>query len=111
RQHVPVGGVDAAREVPEAADGEAAVDAARAPRRVGDAGGDHGVGIRAPHLLLGALVVERQHPVVDAEVRHVPGGGGAAAPDLGGNVEQGDEVELHAAPAPGLVEAEQPGAV
>jgi len=76
---------------------EAAVDTPAAALREGDAGGDHRVGILAPHLFLGALVVERQHPVVHAQVRHVPPGRGAAAPHLGRDVEQRHEFELHAA--------------
>ena len=110
-QHVPAGGVDAAREVPEAADGEAAVHARAPALGVGDAGGDEGIGVLAPHLVLGARIVEGEQPVVDGEVGHVPRGGGAAAPDLRGNVEEGHEGQLHAAPAPRLVEAEEPGAV
>ena len=51
RQHVPGGGIDAAREVPEAADHEAAVHAPALPLGEGDAGGDQRVGILAPDLL------------------------------------------------------------
>ena len=107
RQHVPVRGIDPAREVPEAAHHEAAIHGPPASLRVGDARGDQRIGVLAPHLFLGPLVVEREHPVMDAEVGHVPAGGGAAAGDLGRDVEEGHEVELHAAPAPGLVEPEQ----
>jgi len=110
-QHVPVAGVDAAREVPESADDEPAVDPAAAALWVGDARGDQRIGVLAPHLVLSSLVVERQHPVVNAEVCDVPAGRGAAPGDLGRDVEQRHEVELHAAPAPRLVEAEEPGAV
>src|SRR5258705_200951 len=69
------------------------------------AGGDERVGILAPDLLLGPLVAQGQHPVMDGEVGHVPAGGGAAARDLGGDVEHRHERQLHAAPALGLVEA------
>src|SRR5437764_154446 len=79
--------VDGALEIPDAADHDAALHPAGLALRVGDAGGDEGVGIGAPHLLLGALVVEREHPVVDAEVADVPRGGGAAARDLGRDIE------------------------
>jgi len=48
---------------------------------------------------------------MDAEVGDVPPGRGAAATDLGGHVEQRDEVELHPAPAAGLMEAKETGAV
>src|SRR5262249_31290244 len=41
----------------------------------------------------------------------VPARRGAAAGDLGRHIEERDEIELHAAPAPWLVEAEEPGAV
>src|SRR2546430_8863296 len=61
---------------------------APAPLRVGDAGRDQGFRILAPDLLLSALVVEREHPVVNAEVGDVPGGRGAAAADLGGGGEE-----------------------
>jgi hypothetical protein len=49
--------------------------------------------------------------VVHAQVRDVPARRGAAAGDLGRHVEERHEVELHAAPAPRLVKAEEPGAV
>ena len=110
-QHVPVGHVHPAREVPEAAHDEAPVHAAPAPLRVGDAGRDQGFGILAPDLLLSALVVEGEHPVVNAEVGDVPGGRGAAAADLGGEIEDRLERELHPTPGLRLVKAEQPGAV
>src|SRR2546427_6095293 len=79
--------------------------------RVGDARGDQGIGVLTPQLFLGALVVEREHPVVDAEIRDVPGRRGAATADLGGDVEQGHELELHAPPAPGLMEPKEAGAM
>src|SRR2546427_9890252 len=79
--------------------------------RVGDARGDQGIGVLTPQLFLGALVVEREHPVVHAEVRDVPGRRGAAAADLGGDVEQGHELELPAAPAPGLMGPGEAGAL
>ena len=47
--------------------------------RVGDARGDQRLRVLAPDLLLRALVVERQHPVVDEQVADVPAGRGAAA--------------------------------
>src|SRR5439155_6760596 len=100
-----------AREVPEAADDQPAVDPAPAALWIRDPRGDQGIRVLAPYLFLGALVVEREHPVVDAEVRDVPARRGAAARDLGRHVEEGHEVELHAAPAPGLVEAKEPRAV
>ncbi len=111
RQHVPLRGIDTATEVPEAADDEPAVDAAALPLRIRDPRRDQRVGIRAPHVLLGALVVEREHPVMHAEVCDVPAGRGAAPGDLGGNVEQRHELDLHAAPAAGLVEPEEAGAM
>jgi hypothetical protein len=43
-----------------------------------------------------------------AQVADVPGGGGAAACDLGHDVHDGDERQLHAAEALRLVEAEEP---
>jgi hypothetical protein len=49
--------------------------------------------------------------VVNAQVRDVPARRGAAAGDLGGHVEERHEVELHAAPAAGLVKTEEPGPV
>ena len=42
-----------------------------------------------------------------AEIADVPGRGRTAAPDLGGDVHDGDEIELHAAERLGLVVAEQ----
>ena len=65
----------------------------------------------APHFVLGAGIVEGEQPVVDGEVGHVPRGGGAAAADFRRDVEEGHEGQLHAAPAPRLVKAEEPGAV
>src|SRR5262249_26757360 len=56
---------------------------------------------------LRALVVEREHPVVHAEVGHVPPGGRAATRDLRRDVEQGHKGQLHAAPSPRLMESEQ----
>ena len=110
-QHVPLGRVDAAREVPVSGEREPAIDLARTALRERDARGDQRVRVRAPDLVLRALVVERQHPVVDAEVADVPGGRGAAAPELRRDVDERHEVELHAAVALRLREAEEPGAV
>jgi len=110
-EHVPPRRRDAAREVPVAAHLEAAVDPAPAALRERDPGGDQRVRIRAPDLVLRALVVERQEPVVDAEVADVPPGRGAPARDLGGHVDERHEVELHSAVAPRLDEAEEAGAM
>ena len=46
-----------------------------------------------------------------AEVSDVPARRGAAASNLGRDVEERDEIELHAAPTAGLVEPEEPGAM
>ena len=94
-----------------AADDEPAIDATAAALRIGDARGDHGVGVLAPDLVLRPLVVEREHPVMDGEVRDVPPRGGASARDLGGDVEEPDEGQFHATPASGLMEAQEAGAM
>src|SRR6266481_1649118 len=111
RQHVPVRRIDAAREVPETADEEAAVDAAPLALRGVYAGGDQRVRILSPDFLLGARVVEGEEPVMDREIGHVPCGRCAAAADLSRDVEERDEGQLHAAPSPRLVKAEEPCAV
>src|SRR6266851_7491977 len=99
REHVPFGDVGAAREIPLSADDIAALDLFPAPLRKGDAGGDQRLGIRAPYLLLRALLVHRQHPVVHLEIAEVPRGRRAAARELVAEIDVGDEIELHAAPA------------
>ena len=87
REHVPVGDVDAAGEIPAPADDEAARrPCLRAALREGDARGDQRLRVRAPDFLLRALVVQREHPVVDQQVADVPAGGGAAARELGGEI-------------------------
>jgi hypothetical protein len=107
REHVPARAVDAARKVPVAVDDEAAVDLARAALRVRDARGDQRVRVFLPNFGLRALVVQREHPVVYREVRHVPSRGRAAATDLGRQLEHRHPGQLHAAPALGLRHAQQ----
>jgi hypothetical protein len=79
REHVPVGDVGAAGEIPPAADQEPALGPAARALRKRDAGGDQRVGIGAPDFLLRAFVVEREHPVVDLQVGEVPAHRGVAA--------------------------------
>ena len=110
-EHVPLRRIDAAREVPVPADREPAVDLFRAALRERDPRGDQRVGVRAPHLVLRAFVVQREHPVVDAEVADVPRGGRAAARELGRDVDERHEVELHPAVPLRLREPEEPGAM
>src|SRR6267154_2630472 len=99
REHVPFGDVRAAREIPLSAYDVAALGLLRAPLRKGDAGCDQRLGIRAPNLLLRALLVHRQHPVVHLQIAEIPGGGSAAERKLVAEIDVGDEIELHPAPA------------
>src|SRR5438876_5699731 len=111
REHVPFGDVGAAREIPLSADDIAALDLFPAPLRKGDSGGDQRFGVRAPYFLLRALLVHRQHPVVHLEIAEVPGGRRAAARELVAEIDVGDEIELHAAPALRLHRAQDPARV
>jgi len=111
RELAPLARVDAAGEIPAPADAVSARDAARVALRVGDPRGDEHIRIFAPYFLLGALVVQRQHPVVHGRVDDVPTGRSAAAADLRRNVEVGDEIQFHAAVTLGLEKAEQAAAV
>ena len=106
-QHVPVRVVDAGGERPAARYDEPAVGLARSAGGKGDGGGDQRVGVGVPYLALGFGCVVAEDPVVAGEVADVPGGGGAAAGELGRDVDDGDKVELHAAEAFGLVETEE----
>ncbi len=93
---------------PAPADDEAAVDPSGLALRIRDPRGDQDVGVLAPDLVLRALVVERDQELVDRVVAHVPGGRCAAASKLSRNVDERDEIQLHAAPAPRLHDAKQP---
>ena len=88
-------------------DDEPAVGLARAAGGKRDGGGDQRIGVGVPHLALGLGVVVAEDPVVAGEVADVPGRRRAAARELGRDVDDGDEVELHAAEGLGLVEAEE----
>ena len=108
---VPGRGIHARGEIPVARQHDAAVDLATAALRVGDAGGDDGVRVLAPHFLLRLRVEEREHPVVDRQVANVPGDRGIAAADDLGHVEHRHEIQLHAAEPPGLQDAQHAGLV
>ena len=110
-EHVPLGVVDARGERPAPAHHEAAVGAPRPPGGERDGGGHERVGVGVPHLVLRLGVVEREDPVVGAQVADVPRGGRAAAPELGHDVHHGHEGQLHAAEGLRLMEAEQAGLV
>ena len=76
-----------------------------------DRGGDQRVRVRVPHLVLGLGLVVAEDPVMAGEIADVPGGRRAAARDLGRDVDDRHEVELHAAERLRLMEAEQAGLV
>src|SRR6266480_6220814 len=107
REHVPVAVVDAGREWPSAADDEPIIDFFPSAGGQGNGRRDQYVRIRVPHLVLRLWLVVAEDPVVAAEVADVPGGGGAAARELRHDIDDRLERQLHAAEAPGLVEAEQ----
>jgi len=82
-EHVPVGVVDAGGKRPAAAHHEAAVGSPGAPGGERDRRGDERVGVGVPDLVLRLRVVEREDPVMRAQVPNVPRGGRTAAPELG----------------------------
>src|SRR6266853_1365826 len=106
REHVPFGDVRAAREIPLSADDVAVLDLYRPPLRTGHAACAQRLRIRAPYLLLRALLVHRQHPVVHLQIAEIPGGRSAAERELVAEIDVGDEIELHPAPALGLHRAQ-----
>ena len=65
----------------------------------------------ASHLVLRLGLVIAEDPVVAAEVADVPCGRRTAARELGDDVDDRHERQLHAAEALGLVEAKKPGLV
>src|SRR5438094_2839804 len=65
----------------------------------------------APHFVLRLGLVVAEDPVVAAEVADIPRGRGAAAGELGDDVDDRDIRKRHAAVALGLVVAEEPGLV
>src|SRR5205823_12781112 len=107
REHVPVAIVHARGERPPPADDKAVFCNPTTSRGKRDRGGDERIRVGVPHLVLRLGLVVAEDPVVAAEVADVPGGGGAAARELGHDIDDCLERQLHAAEAPGLVEAEQ----
>src|SRR5947208_4441112 len=107
REHVPVAVVHARGERPPPADDKAVFCNPTTSRGKRDRGGDERIRVGVPHLVLRLGLVVAEDPVVAAEVADVPGGGGAAARELGHDIDDCLERQLHAAEAPGLVEAEQ----
>ena len=105
---VPGRGIHARGEIPVARQHDAAVDLAPLALRVRNPRSNDRVRVVGPDFFLRPRVVEREHPVMDRKVADVPCRGGIAAADDLGDVEDRNEIELHAAPALGLQEAQQP---
>ena len=111
-EHVPRGGIDAARERPASAQAVATRNALRRPRREHHRRCDQRGWIGAPDFVLARDRPEREHPVVHRIVRPIPGGGAAASRQLRADVDQHDGPgQLRSADAPRLQHAHQSGFV
>jgi hypothetical protein len=76
-----------------------------------DRRGDQRIGIGVPHFVLSLRLVVAEDPVMAGDVGHAPRRRRTAAGELRRDVDDCDEVELHAAERLRLKEAEQPGFV
>src|SRR5262249_18263025 len=68
---------------------------------------DQSIRIVVPHFMLGLGVVVAENPMMAREVAYVPGCRWTTARKLGRNVNDSDELELHAPKSLGLMEAKQ----
>src|SRR5262249_30513215 len=106
-QHVPVRVVHARGERPAAIDNETAIHFAPATSSERDRRCDQSIRIGVPHLMLGLGVVVAENPMMAREVAYVPGRRRATARKLGRDVNDRDELELHAPECLGLMEPKQ----
>ena len=108
-QHHPIARIHPACIGPAAGQPVSPVGRREPAGREDQRGADQRVGVLAPDLLGRPVRPVGQHPVMRDDVDIDPGGGGAAAPELDGDVDHGAVIGLHPSVTLGLEDVPQPG--